>query len=81
MERKHDLDNPAKLRMIFLALPTVQSNSGTFYFLPSVSHMTRLQREWQKEDELQKSVVSGSDISCRDLRGLEALEPYFSSVT
>lgn len=81
VERKHDLDNLAKLRMIFLALPTVQSNSGTFHFLPSVSRMTRLQREWQKEDELQKSVVSGSDINCGDPRWLEALEPYFVSVT
>lgn len=30
-----------------------------------------------QKDELQESVVSGSDFSCRDPRGLEVLGPYF----
>lgn len=36
-----------------------------------------ISRERAQKDDLQESVVSGSDMSCRDPGGLEFLGPYF----
>lgn len=49
---------------------TIKSTSCLVFPIQHIS------RETEQKDELQESVVSGSDISCRDTGGLEVLGPY-----
>ena len=77
VEWKHDLDNPAELRMTLSALPTVEPNSGTFHLLPFISYMTYLQRDSGRRKMSSRKVWSRADISCRDPGKLEVLGLYF----